>query len=179
MGLFTFEPGTGLVHADADKLHWQLKHGDGIHWAGDDRLELGMETQEAQSGGWVEQLGKRVRKGQVLARRYAVYRHNEDGTFLRIGHWRLEEFDRILFDIAGLRAEAPNHEQSSELIDAANAASEKQATDDYVSASAQMLEHRLRIWADTTQGKTRFRQVLGSDERSDRNLAKPHAVVTK
>lgn len=173
MGLFTFEPGTGLVHSGADELHYKLKYGDGIHWAGDDRLELGMETQEAQQGGWIEELGKRVRKGQVLARRYAVYRNNEDGTFTRIGHWRLEEFDRILFDIAGLRAESPAHEQTTDLIDAANDAQEKATTDAFVGHGAEALEHRLHIWADTTQGKTRFRGMPGM-----RDL-KPKAKVTK
>jgi hypothetical protein len=174
MGLYTFEPGTGIVHAGADELHWKLKHGDGIHWAGDERLELGMETQEAQKGGWIEELGRYVRKGQILARRYAVYRHNEDGTFNRIGHWRLEEYDRILFDIAGLRAESPNHEQTSDLIDKANDAAEQAVTDAYVGVGADMLEHRLRIWNDTTQGKNRFRGMPGM-----RDLIKPKAKVTK
>jgi len=174
MGLYRFEPGTGLVHAGADELHHKLKYGDGIFWAGDPRLELGMETQEAKQGGWIEELGRYVRKGQVLARRYAVYRHNEDGTFLRIGHWRLDEYDRILIDIAGLRAESPNHEQTSDLIDKANEAAEKATTDAYVGVGADMLEHRMRIWHDTTQPKNRFRGMPGL-----RDTVKPKARVTK
>lgn len=174
MGLYTFNPGTGYMHAGAERLAHELKFGDGIHWAGDERLELGMETTEAKQGGWIEELGRHVRKGQILARRYAVYRHNEDGTTNRIGHWRLEEFDRILLDISGLRVEAPNHEQTADLIDKANAASEKATTDAYVGAGTEMLEHRLKIWADTTQGKTRFRGMPGM-----RDLIKPKANRTK
>lgn len=163
MGLYVSDAlsNGGFMHADAGELARKLQQGDGILWPGDPRLELGMETLAAPKSMWFTPFGRRVHKGEILARRYVVIRHNEDGSSEPIGHWRLEDFDRIIMDIAPLRLDAPGHVDALTAIDAHNDALEK--TNDEIAVGVMMEdnEHRLKLWADTTQGKTMFRQVGG------------------
>lgn len=163
MGLYVTDAtqNGGFMHADAGELARKLRDGDGIMWPGDPRLELGMETLAAPKSMWFPRFGRRVRKGEILARRYVVIRHNEDGTSEPVGHWRLEDFDRILMDLAPLRLDSPGHVDTLAEIDAHNAAKEKAADDIAVGVMMEDNEHRMRLWADTTQGRNTFRQVGG------------------
>lgn len=182
MGLYTQSSDSkyAFAHADAPELAKQLVQGDGIHWAGDPNLELGMETMEAPKSMWYKPLGRRVRKGEILCRRYAVYEHCTDGSVQRIGHWRLEEFDRILFDIASMRFESPNHESVYDQIDAANAAADKANDEEIVGALVEGEEHRLRLIHDVVEGPNRFRQmpeVNFSSANPDKLLSASDLVV--
>lgn len=163
MGLYVTDETSngGFMHAEAGELARKLRDGDGILWQGDPRLELGMETLAAPKSMWFPRLGRRVRKGEILARRYAVTRHNEDGSTSTVGTWRLEEFDRILMDLAPLRLDAPGHVDALEAIDKHNDALEKERDETAVAVMMEDNEHRMKLWADTTQGKTMFRQVGG------------------
>lgn len=163
MGLYVTDSTSngGFVHAEAGELARKLQQGDGILWAGDPRLELGMGTLEAPASMWYPPFGRRVKKGEVLARCYIVMRNNEDGTTTPVGQWRLEDFDRILMDIAPLRLDSPGHVDTLAAIDAHNDALEKERDATAVGVMMEDNEHRMKLWADTTQGKTMFRQVGG------------------
>lgn len=163
MGLYVrgSDANGGLMHADAEKLATQIQYGDGIHWTGDPRLELGIATACAPKSMWMTELGRRVRKGEVLARRYEVHRHNEDGTMSLVGHWRLEEFDRILIDLAPLRMDAPGRTDTIDEIDKHNDALEKERSTAVVEAMAEDLEHRLKLEHDVNEGRNVFRGMPG------------------
>ena len=165
MGLYTTNDETGFVHAEAPELERKLQEGDGILWQGDPNLELGMETYSAPVTGWftIPTTGKQVyvQKGDILARRYAVYRHCEDGTTQRIGHWRLEDFDRILMDIAPMRLDAPNRESTIDRIDRENAEAERDNDRAVMDAMGAGLEYTLKLDHDINQGRNVFRGMPG------------------
>lgn len=121
VGLYETHPEAGYMHADATKLDHQLKFGDGVLWAGDPNLELRMGVLQSPRYHYSPMLRRWCQKGEIMARRYEVYRHCEDGTEQRIGTWRLEEFDRILMDIAPMRIDAPNRTDTLDEIDKHNA----------------------------------------------------------
>lgn len=148
MGLLTQKSGQGWVHAAAEKLDRQLREGDGILWAGDPRLDLRIAIASAPRGMPHPITGRWTPRGGELFRRYEVYRYNEDGTEESIGHWRIEEFDRILFDVVQMKAgyEGKTPDVISR-IDAANAEVEKANSDKFRDAYGTMLDHSYRLAA--------------------------------
>lgn len=151
----------GYVHADAPELDRQLREGDGIFWAGDSRLFLSMGVVEANRRAYVAQLGRYVKKGEIIARRYEVWRHGEDGTPQMIGSWRVEDFDRILVDLAPMRLDAPNRVDTLTAIDEHNAAIEKANTDEIKGSLMEGLEHQVKLWHDRSNPKNVFRGIPG------------------
>lgn len=121
MSLYKTHPEAGLMHVEAEEMERKLKFGDGIMWAGDPRLELRMAVLKSPKYHQSPLNGRWYNKGEIMARRYEVWRHNEDGSETRIGSWRLHEFDRILMDLAPMRLESPNHEDTLDAIDKHNA----------------------------------------------------------
>lgn len=141
-------PDAGFIHWEAERLDKMLREGDGIFWAGDPRLWLGMGVIE--------------RHGHVVARRYEVWRHTEEGEDVLIGHWRLEEFDRILMDLSGMRLDAPGHVDVVDAIDKENAKLEAANDAKMHDAMGEMMEHGLKLWHDRNNPKNTFRQVGGT-----------------
>lgn len=161
-GLFRTDLETGFVHADADELDRKLREGDGLLWSGDPRLYLGMGILTAPQSRWEEKLGRRVQKGDIVARRYEVWRHTEDGEDVLIGHWQLSEFDRILVDLAPMRLDSPGHVDALDEIDKHNAKLEKAAGDAFVANGVEAMAHALDVWHDTENPKHTFRGMPGS-----------------
>ena len=155
MSLHVPDSQMGYVHADAAKVDRQLREGDGLMWTGDPRLELRMGVVQANRRAYVPALGRYVSRGEIVARRYEVWRHCEDGIDRRIGSWRIEEFDRILMDLAPMRLDAPGRTDTLERIDAGNAAIEKENTDKFRDAAGEMLDHKLRLIQTHTEGVNR------------------------
>lgn len=158
MSLYAAHPTTGYMHADAADLEMKLKLGDGVLFAGDPDLELRMAIIERRKYG---------RPDGIVARRYEVWRHCEDGQERMIGHWRLEEFGQILQDVAlmsaAARGRAPGVE---ERIDKANAEVEKAQTDQFVDAVGETLEHALRLHHDTENPRNIFRGIPGQRDKT-------------
>lgn len=144
-GVYVKDSRLGIVHAGAGDLEQRMRLGDGV-FSGDPRLDLMM---------------REVRKGALTGRRYEVWRHNEDGSYTMVGHWRLEEYDRILLDLATMRAESPGHVPVTESIDRANAVIEAHNSKVFRDSYGEALDHGARLFHERTQGKTRFRQVGG------------------
>lgn len=132
---------------DTTDLVQKLHYGDGIQWSGDPSLYLAQ--------GVIEQ------KGKILARRWEVWRECEDGMDRIIGHWRMEEYDRIIFDLARMRAEAPSHENVADRIDAHNAEIEKANSRQFRDSAGEMLEHAAKLHHDTSGPKNTFRGMPG------------------
>lgn len=129
--------GDALIHAGAYDLEAKL-------WEMDTRLSLKMRVIEHPK-----------RKG-VKGRRYEVWRRNEDGQDSMIGHWRLDEFDRIWPDMQVMRAGAEGRvDDVLTRLDKDNDARDRQATDEFNDAYGRLAEHKLALERDR-DGKTRF-----------------------
>lgn len=150
----------GWIRADAADLDRKLREGDGIHWSGDPDLDLRQ--------GVVEEMRSGRPTGKIVARRWEVWRHCEDGVDRILAHWRIEEFDRILFDLARMRAGSPAHEDVIDRIDAANEANEERIWAQGRDKMGEMLEHMLKLHHDTTEGRNTFRGMPG--QNPDRQL---------
>lgn len=162
-GLYASNADAGYMHADAPEMDRKLREGDGILWPGDPQLELVMAVLTWPQSCWVPELGRRVRRGEIAARAYQVLRHCEDGTDQVIGQWRLEEFDRILVDLAPMRLDSPGHVDTLARIDANNEALERENSQRMVDALGDGIEHALKLHHDTTEGRNTFRGVPGQN----------------
>lgn len=163
MGLLTREPGAGYIHADAAKLDRQLREGDGLIWKGDPTLELRVGVLSAPKRMQHPMTGKWLNRGDIIARRYEVWSHTIEGKDELIGHWLIEEFDRILYDIAGAKASFEGRAPSTiEQIDKHNASLEQANSDEFRNYYGTMLEHATRLARDITHGESTFYQVGNS-----------------
>lgn len=149
-------PDIGYVHAEAYELERKLREGDGIFYSGDPRLELRVGVMVPTKGKY---------RGQIRGRRYEVWRHGEDGKDVRIGHWRLEEFDRILLDMAQMDVRTPGHESIIDRIEAGNDEHEKKLARDFRDAYGEMLEHGHKLIHDRNNPRTTFRGLPGLRDR--------------
>jgi hypothetical protein len=136
----------GLIHADSREFENKLRYGDGVSWSGDPRLQLRVRVARRSTAG-----------GAQTGQRYEVWRECEDGELRIIGHWRIEERDKILLDLAVMKAaiDRPNTVDSvTDVIDASNAAKEKAVEDNFVARNFDGMEHYVRLINDTTGPRT-------------------------
>lgn len=153
MPLLTPNDSFGWIRGDAPDLDRKLREGDGIQWVGDPDLDLRQ--------GVVEKMISGRPTGEIVARRWEVWRHCEDGIDRLIGHWRMEEFDRILFDLARMRPDAPGHEDAVARIEKANDANESRIMQGARDSLGEMLEHAAKLHHDTTGPRNVFRGIPG------------------
>lgn len=158
----------GFVHAEAPELDRKLREGDGILWQGDPRLYLSIGVVQAERRAYVDELKRYVSKGEIVARCYEVRRHGEDGEDHLIGRWPVEQFDRILFDLAPMRLDSPGHVDALDAIDRHNAEMEKAASTRMKEVLFEGLEHGLKLAHDRHEGRNRFRGFPGQ-----RDTARP------
>lgn len=172
MALYKTNPDLGgFVHADAAETDRKLREGDGILWPGDPSLELRMGILTAKTTGYHKQCKRHVTKGEVIARRYEVWTHTPDGSDERIATWTLEEYDRIILDMAGLRLDSPGHVDTGTKVDTNNEKVEAAAGRDYAEHMGEAAEHLGKLQHDRTQPRNVFRGMPGS-----RDDVKPEAV---
>lgn len=160
MGILTNTPGVGYVNVEDTTLDRQLREGDGLGWSGDADLWLGYgvivapHRIQSPNGTWYD-------KGEVMARRYEVWRSCEDGQDRIIAHWRMEERERILYDLARMRAEAPGHVSVEDSIDRGNAAVDAANSQQFRDAYGEMLSHASALAHDRNNPKNVFRGMPG------------------
>ena len=140
---------------DTAELERQLVKGDGIQWPGDPDLYLAQ--------GIVEETNYGRPTGKIVARRWEVWRHCEDGIERIIGHWRMEEFDRIIFDLARMRAESSGHEDVIDRIDAGNVKAEEKIWAPGRDKLAEMMEHMAKLHHDRNNPRNVFRGIPGQN----------------
>lgn len=172
MSLYRTHELTGYMHADAPELDRKLREGDGMVWVGDPRLELRMGIVVANRRVWVDELGRYASPGEVIARRYEVWRHGEDGQDHLIGTWRLEDFDRILLDLAPMRLDSPGHVDTLEAIDRHNTMLEREASRQLREVLLDGLEYQLKLWHDRNNPRNVFRGMPGFKDRNKQKRQK-------
>lgn len=149
MGLYA-PSAAGMIHSDTDDLVRLIQQGDGMGWPGDPRMYLAIGVLTRKKRGQTKQ-----------GRRYEVWRYCEDGEDRMIAHWRLEERDRIIFDLARMRLDAPGHIDSSDAIDANNAAIERAAEEQAQAKIGEWMEHGAKLLHDLTNPRNVFRGMPG------------------
>lgn len=149
----------GWLRGDAELLDTKLRTGDGLGWPGDPRLSLVQGVVEATKRTQHPVTGKWLRAGDIVARRWEVWRECEDGEDRRIGHWRMEEFDRILLDLSGMRLDSPGHVDTLDTIDKHNAAKEDEEMRPFRDNLGEALDRGHRLVHELREGKNTFAQV--------------------
>lgn len=137
--------GEGFTHSEAFETDRQLREGDGMGWPGDPMLSLHIGIRTAKKSGFDKNIGRWVRAGDEVARRYEVWRHCEDGVDRIIGAWKMEDHGQIIFDLAMLRMDAPNHELTIDKLEASDARREKENSDKFAEAAGPALDHLASI----------------------------------
>lgn len=165
----------GFVQSEAAEVDRKLREGDGLGFPGDPRLSLGVGVLTAPKRMYAPEVKRVVNRGEVVARRYEVWRYCEDGEDRIIGSWPLENLQMILPELSKARLDSPGHEDATTRIDQANKELEDKASRQIKDSAGEMMEHALKLDHDRNNPRNVFRGIGGMDERSDRNLAKPEA----
>lgn len=162
MALLQNVPGVGFMHGEAHELDRKLREGDGLAWSGDPRLYLSVGVLSAPRL-MQHPVSKRwINRGETIAKRYEVYRHNEDGSETLLAHWKIEEFDRILFDIQQMRAGAEGRiPDVIERIDLANAKTEAKNDQAIRDNLGEAIHHAASLAHDRNNPAHTFRQMPG------------------
>lgn len=166
MSILAPTPEFEWLRADAKDLDRKLREGDGLGFPGDPRLVLAQGVITAEKSGYSKELGRIVRRGDIVARRWEVWRHCEDGVDRMIGHWRMHEFDRILLDLTSMRLDSPGHEDTLSKIDKANDAKDKEVLGQMRDVLGEFADHTARLIHDTTGPRDVFHQMPGRRDAS-------------
>ena len=166
---------TGLTLSDVpwevtQVADWLTEGKPELGWRGDMRLELHIGVVQAAQTGLYRGIWRR--KGEVIGRNLQVMRHNEDGTYKPILSRRVEAWHEIIPALVQIDPRTPGHVGTMERVEKANEIEHKHAADAIRDAKGEMAEHMLALVQEHVGGRLTHRQVGGSDERVDRNLAK-------
>lgn len=159
--MYIADPSVGYLHSEAAETARKLREGDGLVWRGDPTLELRMALLRASKAGYHAVTKRHQKKGDIVARRYEVWRHTEAGEDVMIGHWRLDEFASILLDLVAMDVRTPDHTPLAARLDAADEAQRSKLSADFHEAAAPMFEHMLHLGHDLNNPRNVFRQVGG------------------
>lgn len=132
-----------------------------VGWRGDARLELRIGVLVADRPGVSPESGRALRKGDVAARRYEVWRNNPDGTEKRIGAWPLDRFHEVLADLIKMDPETPGHKNVLDRIDAANREADARKEREFREIAGPMMEHAMLLAHDTSQPQHTFYGIPG------------------
>lgn len=152
---------TGWRRGDAPELDRKLREGDGLGFPGDPRLWLAEGVVESRKRQQHPKTGAWLWPGDIIARRWEVWRSCEDGIDRLIFHCPEEEFDAILFHLAPMRLDAPNRVSSEDAIDAHNAEIEDKNSREAKDVIGEATEHLAKLVHDRTQPRNVFRGIPG------------------
>lgn len=141
---------------------WLVQGKPTLGWRGDPRLELRIGVLQAQKNG-NDRKGRFRTAGEVLARRYEVWRHNEDGTDTNILSRKLTDFADIIPALVQIDPRTPGHVGTIERIEKENKLRDKHAADAVQEAHGEATEHLWKLVADRENGRTTFRGMPGSN----------------
>lgn len=153
----------GFLHSDIDSLLKLIQDGDGMGWPGDPRMYIAIGVVRVPGIG--------------TARRYEVWRLCEDGEDRFIGGWKLEEKDKIVFDLTRMRPDSPGFVSAADQMKEHNAKLEAQAQADYEDAAGEMMSHLSSIVSETNTGKNTFRQMPGRRDDPGYQKAKSKLIL--
>lgn len=130
-----------------------------LGFSGDPRLYVQVGLLVAANTG--TRKGKTFRKGDTVAFRLEVWRHNEDGSDKEIIHRDLDKFHEIIPELNKMRVGGRGFEDTALSSEAWNAKIDKERSDAVRDAQAEMTEHLWKLVADRQNGRTTFRGLPG------------------
>lgn len=146
----------GFIEAAAEGIDRMLREGDILMWPGDPDLSLNMGYVQMEKRAWVPQLGRYANKGEVITRRYEVWRHCEDGVDRIIGTWNPDHIDRIIPDLARMRLGSPGHVDTIKAIDDHNDALREANSRETREVMAEVKEYATKLVVEREEGKSFF-----------------------
>lgn len=167
MALLTPHGALGYLHGEAIELDRKLREGDGLMWQGDPALSLNVGVMTAKRSGYDENVKRRVTRGEAVARRYEVWRHTEDGEDVIIGSWRIEEFDKILFDLVQMDPRSRGHEDLADRLDKADEEKAKADSEKFRDTVGPMIEHQMKLAHDIFNPRNEFFGVNGLRDQKE------------
>lgn len=137
----------------------ELTDGSPSHgWRGDARLSLHIGVVVAADGGYRK--GKYYRKGDPVATRYEVHRHNEDGTDEPLFYRDMNMLHDIIPTLIRTDPRTPGFENVMDKVERDNASVERQNSRDFADSYGGMIDHMWSIMSER-EGKHTIRQVGG------------------
>ena len=150
---------TGVPY-EAIELDGRLRSGDGVFgWKGDPALSLVVGVLTASKNGYKG--GKHYRKGDLVARRYEVIRHCEDGTDQRVLSRPLELIHEIIPELVRMDPRTPGFRSTFETVNAHNEMHDRANNDAVREAHGEHMEHLWKLVHDRANGPSTFRQMPG------------------
>lgn len=163
---------SSIVPQEAREIDRWLREGNPtLGWRGDPQLSLQLGVLLANKFGYDDRAKRVLRKGDVAAIRWEVWRHTEEGKDTRILQRPVTDLVGVIPALIGVDPRTPGHENAFDKLEKEDAQVQKDKSYAIQQAHGEHAEHLWKLVADTENGKTTFRQIGGSDERSDRNLA--------
>lgn len=154
LGAADVSEGTAIQLAD-----WLEGGKPELGWKGDPRLELRIGVLTAAKDGTKK--GRYYRKGEVMAHRFEVYRHTEEGKDTIILSRSAKDWHEIIPELVKMDPRTPGHESMIDLVDRANRAIEKTQDDMMHDVYGEAFDYTARLAADREWGPSTFRQVGG------------------
>lgn len=157
---------------EAEVLADDLKHGKAtLGWKGDPDLELEIEYITSSRSGFDSNFGRYVREGEIVDWRYRVT-ITVNGRTQTVGRWAPNEMHMVLLDLVKMDPRTPgfrsSFDRAQEQMDKVHRENARQLRE----AQGEMAEHFFSVAHDRNNPRNVFRQVGGSDERTDRNITK-------
>lgn len=153
---------TSTIPPEIERLAGELTQGFApLGWRGDPRLSLHIGVLEAKEGG--TRNGKWYNRGDVVALRVEVHRHNEDGTDTPILTRPLERWHEIIPELTKIDINSPMYKDVAQQIIDHNDALERERGQAIREAVGEQTEHLWKLVADRQNGRTTFRGLPGQN----------------
>lgn len=133
---------------------WLLNGKPELGWKGDPRLELHIGILRARHQ--QTRNGKTYRKGDVMAYRFEVKRHTEEGKLADIISRPVDQWTEIIPELVKIDPRTPGFENSALLAQKANEAIEKKQSEMFADSYGAAAEHQANINHERYWGKTFF-----------------------
>jgi hypothetical protein len=153
---------TGAMPYEAQQMDVWLRDGNPtLGWRGDPRLYLSMGYMTATRNGVDPKTKRYAHIGDILAMRWEVWRHNEDGTDLRLFSRQAEALTDIIPTLIGIDPRTPGHEPTMDKVEREDAIVQKERATAIGEAHGEAAEHLWKLVADKTNGPSTFRGMPG------------------
>jgi hypothetical protein len=152
----------GFVPWEAQEIDRWLREGKPeLGWRGDNRLELRIGVLTANINGTDPHTKKYQRKGDRVAWRWEVWRHNEDGTEKRILMRKAEQAVDIIPSLIQIDPRTPGFVPTMDRVEKEAAQVDKEKSIAIREAVGEQAEHLWKLIHDVREGPSTFRQMPG------------------
>lgn len=129
---------TGALEALDDQLTQGVPT---LGWPGDPKLQVELGVITAGRSGFSPEVGRYVRKGEVVARRIEVWKNTERHGRQQVGRWLLSEYHTIIPDLVKMDPSRPRHKSVEDRIDKHNAEIEAKQARAHRDVMGELMEH--------------------------------------